>query len=489
MPAEGWQSHGEGAAFRDPHIIVLSNDDELQRLVRQALGSSYPRITRAADCGSALRAAQDCPFALLLADLTDGSVDALAALRRVLVERRPILALAIWEMDEPRAALAAARLGASECLTRPPCAGDLLEAVESTLQEGLQRGTTLHERRRLSFAGGGKRLVGASRPMRHLLRRMDIVRHVDSSVIIRGETGTGKELVARAIHRNSPRAREPFVKLNCGAIPRELLESELFGHERGSFTGAMQQRIGRFEMAHGGTILLDEIGDMPLELQVKLLGVVQDRTVQRVGGDRRIPVDVRIIAATHQDLETAIEEGRFREDLYYRLKVVTIRVPTLRERRDDIPLLAYHFLKVYNHVTGKALEGVTPEAIELLRRYDYPGNVRELENFLESAAVFCQGRDIRPDDLPPPVRNATGSPARELRIAAGTPMEEVERLCIMETLKHTEGNKRRAAALLGMSEKSIYNKLDRYNIPLKFPQSGHEDEPVGTESRSGYSTA
>jgi two-component system response regulator HydG len=467
LPGMGWQAAAAGSeAHRDVPVLVVQSGKELLSVARSTLAQAYRSVTSVSDPERGVAELDGKPFVVAVVDVSDPEVRGVAFLRRVLAERRAVMVVAVADAADNEGALRAARLGAFQCLRRPFFHMDLREAVDAATEDGLRQEASVFSRRCLSQAGPGKRLIGSGRAMRDVVGRIDMVRQVNCNVIVRGETGTGKELVARAIHENSARAAQPFVKLNCGAIPRDLLESELFGHERGAFTGAMQRRVGRFEMAHRGTILLDEIGDMPLQLQVKLLSVIQDRAVQRVGGADRIPVDVRIIAATHQDLERAIEEGRFRDDLYYRLNVVTIRVPTLRERREDIPLLARHFLKVYRHATGRPVRHIDPAAMQLLREYDYPGNVRELENFVQSAVVFCQGHTIRAENLPRPIRAAAGPPAREFRVAAGTPLEEVERLCIIETLRHTEGNKRRAAALLGISEKSIYNKLERYNISL-----------------------
>jgi len=438
------------------------------------LADAYGELISSSDERAAIRALREHATAILVADVSDPSADGLGLMRRLLAMRQTVMVVAVANPQDNEALLQATKLGAYQCLKRPLLRQSLRGAIDDAVAELCLRGATIHSYRRLAFAGPGKRLIGNSRSMRDVLRRINLVRRVDCNVIIRGETGTGKELVAQAIHNNSSRANEPFVKLNCGAIPKDLLESELFGHEKGAFTGALQQRIGRFEMAHKGTILLDEIGDMPLDLQVKLLSVIQDRAVQRVGGHEQIPVDVRIIAATHQNLEQAIEDSTFREDLYYRLKVVTIRVPTLRERREDIPLLALHFLKLYRHITHRAVNWIGEDAMQTIKEYDYPGNVRELENLIQSATVFCHSDTIHKENLPRPIRTITGPPAKEIRVAAGTPLEEVERLCIIETLRYTEGNRRRAAALLGISERSVYKKLAYYNTPPDATQVDNE---------------
>jgi len=458
-------------------VLIVEKNADLCRNLYQVLCPTYPNATTAGDSGAALQTLRTRHVDVLVVNVSDENSGGMKLLRQAVAQHRHLMAVAIVEAGDTERTLEAIKLGVYQCLSRPLEVRSLAAAVDGAAKEIIKRHVSLQTRQRLSLGYGGRRLIGNSPAIREVLDRIELVRHVNSNVIIRGETGTGKELVAYAIHNNSPRARQSFVKLNCGAIPKDLLESELFGHEKGSFTGALQQRIGCFEMANRGTILLDEIGDMPLELQVKLLGVIQDRVVQRVGGHERIPVDVRIIAATHQNLEKAIEQNTFREDLYYRLNVISIAVPPLRERKEDIPLLIQHFLERLRRETGKAIAGVDSEAVQLLMSYDYPGNVRELENIIESAVVLCQNHEVTAEELPTGVRNAGEAPTAELRIPAGTPLEEVERLCILEALKQTEGNKRRAAALLGISEKSVYNKLERYNVRTASPKNGNGEAP------------
>lgn len=456
-----------GASRVDDHdvsVLILENDTNLQRNLSELLAEHYAYVVSASCCEDGMELLAKRHVDVLVVDVSARTACGLQLLRQALAEQSQLMAVAIAETGDSSRALEAIKLGAYQCLSRPLEARSLQQAIDGAARELLTRHSNLGARRRLSFANPGKRLIGNSSAMRDVLHRIHLVREVNSNVLIRGETGTGKELVAHAIHKNSPRAQSPFVKLNCGAIPRDLLESELFGHEKGSFTGALQQRIGRFEMADGGTILLDEIGDMPLELQVKLLSVIQDREFQRVGGHEPIGVDVRILAATHQDLEKAIDERRFREDLYYRLNVVTIDIPPLRDRKEDIPLLVHYFLDIYHRAMGRKVVGVDSEAMQLLMSYSYPGNIRELENIIEGALVLCEGGAVTPEELPPRVRRAVEEPGEPVRVPPGTPLEEVEKLCIIETLKHTEGNKRRAASLLGISEKSVYNKLGRYKI-------------------------
>jgi two-component system response regulator HydG len=297
-----------------------------------------------------------------------------------------------------------------------------------------------------------------------------------TTVLLQGESGTGKELLADLIHRRSSRANEAYVKINCGAIPETLLESELFGHEKGAFTDARQRRIGKFEESNGGTLFLDEIGEMSLSAQVRLLRVLQNGEFTRVGGNEVVKVDVRVIAASNIDLDGAARDGRFRRDLFYRLNVYPITLPPLRERREDIPLLALHFLEVFNKRLGKNVTGITEKALSRLRRYEWPGNVRELENALERAVIIAQGRQITVDDLPDTVRGADSEPdsRRMLELEVGTSLDEFERRVILETLDFTKGDKSKAAQLLGIGRKTLYRKLLQYGSDEKKPGGGSD---------------
>jgi two-component system response regulator HydG len=282
-----------------------------------------------------------------------------------------------------------------------------------------------------------------------------------ATVLLLGESGTGKELIARAIHRASMRPTGPFVPVNCAALPETILEAELFGYERGAFTGAVQRHDGRFLQANGGTLFLDEIGEIPTHVQVKLLRVLQEGEVERLGG-RTTHVDLRLVSATNQNLRLAVKEGRFREDLYYRLNVIALRMPPLRERRDDIPLLAEHFLRLYCERNARQLSGFSRPAAEALMRYDWPGNVRELENTIERAVVLSRGGTVEIEDLPVEVRTGTGSGTdpRSITFAIGTPLAEIERRVIHSTLNHVSGDKRLCAQLLGIATRTIYRRLE-----------------------------
>ena len=325
----------------------------------------------------------------------------------------------------------------------------------------------LRLRRELEHWHGEHPSVGFVGKSDNVMRCMEMARYVADSyttVLLEGESGTGKEMMADLIQQRSSRASNPYIKINCGAIPESLLESELFGHEKGAFTDARQRRLGKFEEANAGTLFLDEIGEMSLAAQVRLLRVLQNGEFSRVGGNETIKVDVRVIAATNIDLESAVRDGRFRRDLFYRLNVYPIKLPPLRERREDIPLLAIHFLETYKKRAGKNISGITEKALARLRRYDWPGNVRELENAIERATIIAQGQMITIDDLPDSVRGAESEidARKTVEVEVGTSMDEVERRVILETLAFTGGDKSRTAQLLGIGRKTLYRKLQQY---------------------------
>ena len=292
-----------------------------------------------------------------------------------------------------------------------------------------------------------------------------MVAPTDATVLLTGESGTGKEVIANAIHHNSPRAGQPFIKVACASLPETLLESELFGHEKGAFTGAVARRAGRFELAHRGTIFLDEVGEMSPATQTKLLRVLQERAFEPLGSARTVTVDIRVIAATNRELEKEVKEGRFREDLYYRLNVVPIVVPPLRERKEDVPLLADHFLAIYREKNRKPIMAISGKALDLLVRYDWPGNVRELENCIERAVIMGRDEVIVPADLPPQIRMLPqDSSEAEFAIPSGISLDTMERALIVKTLDETGGNRTRTAEILGINRRTLQNKLKEYGI-------------------------
>ncbi|OJT16216.1 DNA-binding response regulator [Archangium sp. Cb G35] len=360
-------------------------------------------------------------------------------------------------------AVAAMKDGAYDFITKPLKRHSLVKSVQKALERHELAAENRVLKAKLAEMGstGGRSMVGQSPAFRAMMDTLRQAAPSTATVLLLGESGTGKELAARALHEQSNRARGPFVAINCGALPESILEAELFGVERGAFTGAVARREGRFERASGGTLFLDEVGEMPLSAQVKLLRVLQEGELERLGGTQTVKVDVRIVAATNKDLQREVAEGRFREDLYYRLNVVEVRIPALASRREDIPLLADAFLRRFASKNGKVLRGFSPDALSTLENYAWPGNVRELEHAVERAVVLARSDVLEVGDLPETVRKGPLGSAGQLVIPIGTPMEEVERRVIHETLRHTKGDKTLAARLLGIAARTIYRKLER----------------------------
>jgi two-component system, NtrC family, response regulator AtoC len=403
---------------------------------------------------------------LAVCDLRMPGMDGLAFLNEVRERKLDLGVILVTGYGSIESAVEAMRVGADDYLTKPVDLYELRKRVMNLIEKEQLREEVSNLREMLDKRYGFESIVGRSAPMERLFEQMKMVAPTRSSVLIIGESGTGKELVANAIHRASPRRNERFLAINCGAIPSDILESELFGHERGAFTGAVSRKIGKFELAHKGTLFLDEISELYPELQVKLLRVLEERQVMRVGGSELIDVDFRLLAATNRDLEKEVADGRFREDLYYRLKVVTLRIPPLRERPSDIPPLAEHFLAGFCQEHGKPLKRLSPEALEILASFPWPGNVRQLRNVMESVVVFHLGEEVGAADLPAEVRDAqslsaSGSPVQAV---VGTPrtMEEIERQAILETLDRTGGHRAKAADLLGIGLRTLQRKLKEY---------------------------
>ncbi len=355
--------------------------------------------------------------------------------------------------------------GAYDFITKPINLERMALLVERALgaQAMAQENTTLKQEIQELKEGKRKQVVlGNSALMQEIMQKVKQVAITKSSVLITGESGVGKELVTDAIHQHSSRHDGPLVKVHCAALSENLLESELFGHEKGSFTGALHQKIGRFERANGGTIFLDEIGEISNDVQVKILRVLQERTLERVGGDREIPIDIRLISATNRNLEEEVAAGRFREDLFYRLNVVHIHVPPLRDRHQDIPILAHHFLQEFAQEMGKEITEITPEAMQMLASYRWPGNMRELRNVRESAVVFAKSKKLGIKDF---MINQSNRVSREdISLPVGTSLEEAEKHIIMATLEYCDGNKSKAAELLAITRKTLHRKLSIYGI-------------------------
>jgi len=445
-------------------IFVVDDDDGSREAMTRALRRVGFDVEPFASAEEALeRLSAGDQVDVVLSDVRMPGMDGYELLRRVREQRPDLPFLLVTAYGEVEDAVAALQQGADDYLTKPVKVQELRQRVQLHLDRRVLRFENRNLRQRLDKSFGFEGIVGHSRAMEELLDRVRLVAPTRSTVLVVGESGTGKELVANALHQNSPRAEGPFVAVNCGAIPGEILESELFGHERGAFTGAHQRRIGLIESAADGTLFLDEISELSPDLQVKLLRVLEERRIMRVGGNIQISVDFRLVAATNRSLERWVAEGRFRQDLYYRLKVVTLHIPTLRERADDIPLFVKHFLELFNQELDRNVRGVHPAVLAALKRYPWPGNVRELRNLVESMVLFAQSEEITLEDLPLEYRVPTSAPVTPSPAHwQPRPMAEIEREVILKTLNYTDGHRARAAKLLGIGLRTLQRKLKEY---------------------------
>jgi len=447
-----------------PTLLVVDDDTAHRTMLKAHLGGEGYEIVEADDGDVAIHLAREREIDLVLLDLKMkriGGMEALAAIQKA-KPKLPIIIITAFSSVEN--AVEAMKKGAFDYVTKPVDTVELTLTVERALSfERLQQeNDALKERLGEKFNVGN--IIGTSRPMRELFETLTMVAPSDATVLITGESGTGKELLANAVHQNSPRESGPFVKVNCAALHENLLESELFGHEKGAFTGAAEQRKGRFELAHKGTLFLDEIGDMSPTTQAKILRVLQEGEFERLGGPRTIKVDVRLIAATHKDLPNMVETGSFRQDLFFRLSVVPLELPPLRERTEDIPALADHFLQKYSAKNRKDIRSLLPEALDALLTYAWPGNIRELENTVERAVILCLGEQISLSELPASVRQSAESTERPFALRPGHSLKEMEKNLIRATLAQTDGNRTRAAEILGITRQTLQNKLREYHL-------------------------
>ena len=446
-------------AERRPTVLVADDEAGMRESVARALRREGLQVTAVEDGAAALDALRREPVDLLVADLRMPGLDGLELLRAAKLVAPDMEVVVLSGHATVEEAVEAMKEGAYDFLTKPFDRAPLVRVV----RQALERRRLVLENRRLQRQvddlAGAEELVGRSLQIQEVLRLVRQVAPATTTVLILGESGTGKELVARAIHRLSPRREKPFVCVNCAALPDTLLESELFGHEKGAFTGAVTRRQGRFEVADGGTLLLDEVADLSPVAQAKVLRVLQEGEFEPVGASRTIKVDVRVLAATNQDLAQLVADRRFREDLFYRLHVISVTVPPLRERRDDVPLLAQHFLRRHAARNHRTLDGFTEAGLARLADYAWPGNVRELEHAIERAVVLARGPLVDVTDLPEGVAQAEPSSSRVVPIPIGMPLEEVEQRLIEETLRQTKGDKELAAKLLGIASRTIYRKL------------------------------
>ncbi len=450
------------------HTILVVDDDRAHRTMLTTLigGWGYD-VTDVDDGGAAIERVREQPYDLVLMDIRMLKVSGIEALDRIKAINPAIPVIIMTAYSSVETAVEALKKGAYDYLTKPLD----FDKLKLTMERAMEHLRLKEENRLLRQSLGRhfdrRNIIGQSAVMVKLLETVAQVAPSEATVLISGESGTGKGLIAGAIHFNSPRKEGPFIKVNCAAITETLLESELFGHEKGAFTGAERRKEGCFMQADGGSLFLDEVSEMSLGMQVKLLQVLQEREVRRVGGEKVLPVDVRVIVATNKDLPPLIEKGLFREDLYYRLNVVGLEVPPLRQRREDIPLLAQHFLELFAARNHKQIKGFTPSALDGLLRHDWPGNVRELMNAVERGVVLTRSEFLDSDvfTVIPPVVDPVAGPAAGLPDpAGGLSLEAVEKAMILKTLELTGGNKSEAARRLGITRKTLHSKLKQYGV-------------------------
>jgi len=451
------------------HILVVDDDNAHRTMLRTLLGGWGHEVSEADDGETAIEKVKKQPYDLVLMDVRMVKMSGLEALDAIKAYNPAIPVIIMTAYSSVETAVEALKQGAHDYLTKPLDFEKLKITIERTMEH-----TRLKQENRLLKESLGKHfdrqnIIGQSTAMVKLLESVAQVAPSEATVLISGESGTGKELIAGAIHFNSSRKEGPFVKLNCAAITETLLESELFGHEKGAFTGAERRKEGRFSLAHRGSLFLDEVSEMPVQMQVKLLRVLQERELTRVGGETTIKVDVRVIAATNKDLAEEIKAGRFREDLYYRLNVVGLQMPPLRRRREDIPLLAQHFLETFNARNRKEIKAFTPQAMERIIKYDWPGNVRELMNAVERAVVLSRTDYLSGEDFPavhsPDAGDDEASQRADLiQLDGDVSLEKIEKKAILKTLEAAGGNKSKTARRLGITRKTLHKKLKAYGV-------------------------
>ena len=464
-------------------ILVVDDDVVACELLVDALKKDGYEVEAFPSGEEAIARGRQGRVDLVLTDIRMGAVDGLTVLREFKRMSPDTAVVVLTAFGSLEGAIEAIKQGAYDYLAKP----FKKEEIKLVVQRSLDHCRLVRENARFREELKGKDewspLVGSSPAMLEVYKLVARVTEGRSTVLLQGESGTGKELIARAIHANGPRREKPFIPVNCGALPDTLLESEMFGYEKGAFTGAVGMKVGLFESANGGTLFLDEIGELGQALQVKLLRVMQEHEVRRVGGTASIKVDVRIIAATNRDLEQFVKEGKFRDDLFYRLNVVRMTLPSLVDRREDIPMLAHHFLQKYSTGAARPVRGFLPETMVLLKQYRWPGNVRELENAIERAVSLSHGPLLTPDDLPAAIRQA-GTPVSDKteeaghHDEAGLTLEEVEKRHLIRVLKETKGNKVKAAKILGIDRRTLYRMAERFGLDLGDDADGGEKDPA-----------
>lgn len=448
-----------------PKILVIDDEKNMRWAIERALKAQGYEIFQAEEGSVALAIASEQHPDLVILDLKMPGMDGMEVLTRLKTQNPDIMVIMVTAHGSTATAVEAMKLGAYDYINKPFDIDELKLTVEKALEvENLKAKVQRLEdeaNRRYSYQD----IIGKSAVIQQVFALVERIADTTATILIQGESGTGKELVAHALHNSGSRKNGPFIQINCAALPETLLESELFGHEKGAFTGAVALRQGRFELAAGGTIFLDEIGEITPHVQVRLLRVLQERAFERVGGQQTIKVDVRVIAATNKDLALEMREGRFREDLYYRLSVIPVKMPTLRERKEDIPLLIEHFMRKYD--PKNRISEIAPTAMKILVDYSWPGNIRELENTIERLAIVAPNAKISVEDIPQELKLATLSNGQRTCImlpAEGLDLEQLEKDLIFQALEHSQGNRTRAARLLGLTRHTLLYRMDKYNL-------------------------
>ncbi|WP_457552401.1 sigma-54-dependent transcriptional regulator [Desulfobacula sp.] len=448
-------------------ILIVDDDKAHLSMLQTVLKSLNHSIECVTDGEDAIRAAGDNPYDLILMDVRMANVGGMEALEKIKSFNPSIPIVIMTAYSSVDKAVDAMKLGAYDYLTKPLNFEELKITIERAMDHLRLTIENSKLKKKLSSELSFSGIIGSSLSMKKVIAMAKLAAPTGATILISGESGTGKELFAKAIHHNSHQKKNRMVAINCAALNETLLESELFGHEKGSFTGADKRRDGLFLSADKGTIFLDEIGEIPLSMQVKLLRAIQEREIQRVGSDKTISVDVRIIVATNKNLEDEVKKGNFREDLFYRLNVINIKVPSLEERKEDIPLLAQNFLTIFSKKNRKSFKGFTPMAMDALTKYQWPGNVRELENAIERAIILSMGQYISEKDLPLTIMK-TYTPENgflhQISGIGGRSLDEIERIALFETLKQTKGNKTKAAKILHITRTTLNNKCKKYHL-------------------------
>jgi two-component system response regulator HydG len=446
-------------------ILIVDDEPTHLKMLEAVLTAEGFEVQKADDGQIAIQAVEERFYDLILMDVRMSKVDGIEALKRIKEISPGIPVIIMTAYASVNTAVDALKSGAYDYLTKPLDIDELKILVQKALRHQQLEKENIFLKEQLKGRFDFSNIIGQSAMMLQLFETISLVAPSDATVLMTGESGTGKEIIANAIHQNSLRREKPQIKVNCAALPETLLESELFGHEKGAFTGALTRRQGRFQLAHEGTIFLDEIAEMAPSTQAKILRVLQEREFEPLGGSSTVKVDTRVIAATNKDLKSEIQEGRFREDLYFRVNVVMLNVPPLRERREDIPLLADFFLKQYAEKNHRLIKGFTPLATDLLMRFDWPGNVRELENVTERAVIMARGDVITPDEFPETLRSLDPDLKKSsIDLSPGRSLKAVEKEMILRTLEDSNGNRTHAAKILGISRRTLQLKLKDYGI-------------------------